>query len=247
MRLHVFGDSHSAFCFDRFRDTQIHWLGPRTMHGFSRDAPVIINRRVDYATENDIFLFIFGEIDIRCHIIRISNESGKHVPEITKVLVERYVHSVYETMLSYPDCRAILAQPPFPSDRRPNPAFPFIGTLEQRIAAHTIMGCHLQTEANRYGFLYLPFPQAYKTRDGGLIRKYSDDGVHIMPSEAREIVKSIETLTNAKIAFDMPWSEIVLRRIDYFLGRKLSRRGGLQRVYKQLSDNSGEYETSIAP
>lgn len=216
------------------------------MHGFSRNAPSVVNRRVDSATENDIFLFIFGEIDIRCHITRISNKSGKHVSEIIKDLVERYVHSVSEAMLSYPDCRAILAQPPFPSDRRPNPAFPFIGTLEQRIAAHTIMGCHLQMEANRYGFLYLPFPKAYKTTDGGLVRKYSDDGVHIMPSEAREIAKSIEALTNAGIAFHMPWTEIVLRRIDYFLGRNLSRRGGLQRVYKQLPDDSGEHETSLA-
>lgn len=229
--LYVFGDSHAAFCFDRVPEAQIHWLGPRTMHRFSLEADSVLPTRVATAAPGDVFVFVFGEIDIRCHILNIAERNGTQVSAVVEELVGRYVSSVALAMPRYKGCRAVLMQPPFPSDRRPNPEFPFVGTLDQRVEAHQILSSQMRSEAAKRGLLYLEIPKKYSTSGGGLRRMYSDDGVHIMPVEAGFLISSMGELIGRRVIFERSWLDVWARRANLVTGKKLSRRGGMLRKY----------------
>lgn len=236
MALYVFGDSHSAFCFDRVPEAQIHWLGARTMHRFSSEASSVLQRCVGAATPGDVFVFVFGEIDVRCHLLKVATRTGAPLSAVIEDLAERYALSIACAMTAFEGCHAVLLQPPFPTDRRPNPDLPFVGTLDQRIEAHRMLSVQLNIEAHKHGIKYLGFPKKYSAQRGDLCRKYSDDGVHIMPVEAGKLVSSLSSLLGKRLSFERAWGDIFARRINYYTGKKLRRRGGMRRHHPRYED-----------
>ncbi|MCK8780185.1 hypothetical protein M0654_09330 [Rhizobium sp. NTR19] len=223
MRLHVCGDSHSAYCFDRFENAVIKWLGPLTMHRAARDAEQIIRPLLSDVEADDIVVFILGEIDIRCHLIPVAERSGSSVDDEAAKLAHRYVLAI--SQLIGPSNAAVIVQPPYPADRRSNPELPFIGSLQHRIDTHQALSKHLMLAADAAGLHYLPFPRKYADARGGLRRKFSDDGVHIMPVEAAALAKSLSSLLDMKIKFHHSPLDIIRRRWNYLFGGSLRRRG----------------------
>lgn len=223
MRLHVFGDSHSAYCFDRFQGAEISWLGPKTMHRAAREVAEIVPALIETPHDDDVIVLIFGEIDIRCHLVPIAERSGLTIDVEAEALARRYIQSLKALKERMQGMRVVIVQPPFPCDRRPNSELPFRGSLEQRIEAHKALSKHLQAEAD--DILFLPMPQRYASKNGSLRRKFSDDGVHIMPVEAAPIAAELAKLLGARIKFNHAPVDIVRRRWNHLFGGSLKRRG----------------------
>jgi hypothetical protein len=65
--IHVFGDSHVSE-FSNIPGCLLHYVGPITMHRIGRDGLNFLDMTSYGVQENEVAIFVFGEIDCRCHI-----------------------------------------------------------------------------------------------------------------------------------------------------------------------------------
>lgn len=103
--IYVFGDSHASFCF-RERETivendfltyfhepshtqyPIHitsFIGV-TMHRVGRDSLSFLNIKQRGVKNGDVVVYVFGEVDVRCHI-------GKQRDQTKKLYQKLLIHS----------------------------------------------------------------------------------------------------------------------------------------------------------
>ena len=88
--INVFGDSHGSFMFSNERTQiprnersvfsytdgkkthkipfSINWFGSKTMHSIGRDGLMALNLKNFGVSEGDVAVFVFGEVDARCHV-----------------------------------------------------------------------------------------------------------------------------------------------------------------------------------
>ncbi len=97
--LHVFGDSHAHYLFSRAPGAIVNWLGPYTMHRIGRDGVDFLGRRVN---DGDKVLFVFGEIDVRCHMVRVDRERGNGIESVATDLASRYTAAVMQASVGLP-------------------------------------------------------------------------------------------------------------------------------------------------
>ena len=96
--IHVFGDSHANWGFSNFGKHHydynyntlnipfsVHWIINKTMHGIGKDGLRVLNIASYNMQENDIAVFVFGEIDARCHIGKQRDEQHRDVDQIITV------------------------------------------------------------------------------------------------------------------------------------------------------------------
>lgn len=140
--IHVVGDSHAVFCFtgkksgnindfsykDHTVQFSINWLGPITMHRIGRDGLSFLNITQFNVIENDIMIFVFGEIDVRCHIGKQRDFGGRNMDEILQCLVKNYCETIIKNRSLYQTVHCVVVNVVPPSDNGFNPEFPHYGT-----------------------------------------------------------------------------------------------------------------------
>ncbi|MGP4804827.1 hypothetical protein ACSV5G_13730 [Agrobacterium cavarae] len=224
MNLYVIGDSHAAYCFENIVETKICWLGPVTMNRLARDGLHFFEKVFNGFSSEDWIVFVVGEIDVRCHLLSVSVKEGRDLEDIAGELARSFVGRVADYSVSK-DFKAAVCQPMFPANRRPNPELPFVGTISERLRAHKILSEKLFIECERKGIPFLRLPEKFRGKDGLLRRKYSDDGVHIVPCEASSLIKPLYAATNKKLSFRYDFLTVLNRRFRYYAGRSLKRKG----------------------
>ena len=204
-RLHVFGDSHASACFDRFADADIYWLGPVTMHRVARDGADFV-AQVTEANQSDLFVFVFGEIDVRCHVGRIADIQGVARATLVADLVSRFVERIRLSM-SGRDGRVVICSVVPPSDFREDPNFPTYGTLDDRITITAMMNSSLRAAADEFGFIFLDFSRFYADRAGRLRMSRSDGAVHIGLDHTRQIRNELARVVGEPVRYrwDLWW------------------------------------------
>lgn len=151
--MHVFGDSHASYCFTQsiptmpFEETllnyksdnalknircKIHYLGAITMHRVGRDKLNFLDWRKYDIKNNDIVIYVFGEIDIRCHIGKQRDLLKRDLTEVMDTLMYKYMESILENKKNFPHTKIIVFTPPPPGNSY-NPSFPKYGAIEDRI------------------------------------------------------------------------------------------------------------------
>jgi hypothetical protein len=70
MVIHAIGDSHVKLNFGGDPRIVVHHLGPVTMRAVSKDGRNNISLKELGIVDGDSVIWCFGEIDVRCHIIR---------------------------------------------------------------------------------------------------------------------------------------------------------------------------------
>ncbi|PKA39733.1 hypothetical protein CWR43_31230 [Rhizobium sullae] len=195
------------------------------MHRIARDGPAFVRAITPDLSGHDAVVLMFGEIDVRCHLIPAAEKSGRSIQAEAHNLATRYLARMAAMKADLDGTQIVLAQPPFPSDRRPNTELPACGTLDQRIAAHRALSAALQELAEAAGLLFLPMPPRYADSRGALRRIYSDDGVHMMPCEAKAYVSALASLLGRPLRFRASPLSVLLRRWNYLFGGNIRRRG----------------------
>lgn len=206
--IHVIGDSHASFCFtgrnsiaptieythyiyslpgkNIYFPVTISWLGAKTMYGIGRDG-LDYNK---YGVKNgDIMVFIFGEIDIRCHIGRILDQKKKSEEEIINELATSFINRIINNKKKYKDLFCIVSMVIAPTDYFSNPKFPVYGTLQDRINFTKKLNAALQKECSENGISILNSFEYFTNQDGSLKKETSDHLVHINP-DLNYIVKN---------------------------------------------------------
>jgi len=198
--IHVFGDSHSSFCFSNNGKLAPHelsyfqiesneqqlsipfsikWLGSITMHRVGRDGIKFLNLKNHGIQENDIAVFVFGEIDARAHILKQRDEHNRPTEEIINTLVSNYMQTLNENKKQYNNITIISMSIIPPTDRCFNAKHPFYGTLNDRIAVTKQLNEKLKNECVMHGFEFLDIFDLCATPEGALKFEMSDTCVHI--------------------------------------------------------------------
>jgi hypothetical protein len=181
--MHVFGDSHFLL-YAALPRVVPHYLVGYTMHRVGRDGISSLNIENVDSSPNTVLAFVFGEIDVRVHVARQVEHSGRTSHQIIDDLITRYMSTICSVRAAYPDNPIILISvvPPAGMDY---PSFDYTlprgGTDEDRASWTQELNSRLHQYAVEYGFGYLDQYSPFANETGLFDLEYSDDGVHIRP------------------------------------------------------------------
>ena len=176
--IHVFGDSHSLE-FSLIPNCEVHHLGPITMHRIGRDGLNFLNLTKYSITNEKVVIFAFGEIDVRCHIGKIRDKSGKSLDRLIETLVNKYIYTILLNKTLYKNITCIVYSVTPPTDAEYNIQYPRYGTLADRINISKKLNAKLADVCSRWGIAFLDVYDHYANADGSLNGSLSDGGVHI--------------------------------------------------------------------
>lgn len=198
-QVHVFGDSHAMHCFtDHYTSDytfsyqevtlplSVHYLGPKTMHGVATQGIVESgvklgrNSLPQYGVaENDTVLFVFGEIDVRCHIAKQADQQRVGVDAVIESLATRYCDMIVRNRALYKKCTSIVMEVMPPCDQAYNPSYPRCGTIEERVVVTRQLNAKLKAACAERGILFFEIHDLLADANGILIAELSDGNVHV--------------------------------------------------------------------
>jgi FkbM family methyltransferase len=167
------------------------------MYRVGRDGAWFLKGWVAPRKNTDVVL-VFGEIDVRCHLGRISDSLGQSREEICAKAAEAFLDSVVESMPATGTGRVVVSCVPPPADGPGliNSDFPVYGTWADRAQTTKILNRILKEGAVRRGLLFLDFSAHYSTPEGFLVAALSDGSVHIDRPHAGPIIEELSKLLN---------------------------------------------------
>ena len=181
MRLHTFGDSHSAS--NRWNTINIdgleiilHYMSPMTCSKFSFDKDeILIGNGVK---SGEIVCFVFGEIDCRMHIHKHNHEYKDIIDEIIKhyfIAIKINADTIDNLTI------LVLSVTPVPKDGT------YITSNEWLSAGKDIdrkiyveyMNQKIKEKCEEYNYKFFDVYSRYCNEEGFLIPELSDGSVHI--------------------------------------------------------------------
>jgi hypothetical protein len=172
------GDSHSGI-FKPPHAQQIH-LGPVTMHRVGRDT---LNawQVLSQLPKDAVWVFSFGEIDVRCHVNNQVLINQRTPEEIIRTLVQGYENALNLCVQTYGVQVGVLGIPP-PcryAEHKNNPLYPFLGSDDDRLAYTMMMNSLLSQMCNSHNWVFFDTYPHYHDESGFLKEVISDGNVHI--------------------------------------------------------------------
>ena len=154
-------------------------IGPTTLYKVGRDDLYNLCRINELSTGQKCMLS-FGEIDIRCHIIKQSQTQLTSVRAIVDDLISSLKKRLLEFNYKLYDLHILSVLPPIKKDlcTGPNPQFPFIGTDEERKDATIYLNNGLKKICSELNIGYFNQYDLYVDKDGYLDLEKSDKIVH---------------------------------------------------------------------
>jgi hypothetical protein len=196
--IHAVGDSHAVFCFDNLTACSTHWLGPVTMYNIGRGGLRSLDLGWFDTKPTDAAIFVFGEIDVRCHLELAAQRLGKSIDDVVAELVKNYLSTINENRKIYNLSHWIVSNVIPPSNRKPNQKYPFFGQLATRIEITQKLNACIKTMCEKQGFLYFDLYTLFASPLGHLTDDLSDGHVHVAPNATVRIGQRLrEVLTEA--------------------------------------------------
>ncbi len=197
--IHSIGDSHAKSCFSNnpidyfgytehtkfiinnhwFAQCMVNWIGSITMHRVGRDGLRIVDVRRLPIKHGDIVIFVFGEIDVRCHIGKQRDQSRRSLDEIIDTLVTNYLATVRKNKEFMPQAYTVIMGILPPTDQAFNHVLPFYGTLNDRIEITKLLNQRLSLACQDAGILFLDIYDLFANAQGALNPALSDGIVHV--------------------------------------------------------------------
>jgi len=194
-KVHAVGDSHARFSFAGSPECIPHVIGATTMHRVGRDGLSHVNCQKLGVQENDTVIFVFGEIDVRCHIGIQRDRDKRNEDEIIKSLAQKYVETIIANRKLFQKIHCVIFAVVPPSKTRYNdPLFPFYGSLNDRISLTKKLNACLQQEALKHSLPILDVSADYATAAGSFRPELSDGRVHIGPQSTGPVQQKLAML-----------------------------------------------------
>jgi hypothetical protein len=217
--VHVIGDSHVYNCFTpnaaigcrnhvlvserdvaptptRYAYQFSHHLGGRTMHHAGAPGELLAVARDCAVRDGDAVVWVFGEIDVRCHILKQHVEQQRALDEVIETLARAYIRSVLEVARFYPATTHVVFAPIPPLDN-PNyssATLPVFGSIEERVAATRQVRDVLRGLCERHALRYLEAPKVFETERGDLRWELSDQFCHIARADQGPVLDALYAL-----------------------------------------------------
>jgi len=183
MIIHTFGDSHAnaGWTYFKNRYMKFHSLGPKLCFSFGRDKLKLLNIRDYNVEENDIVIFCFGEIDLRCNIQKYLTDTNTYKVSIDTI-IDNYFKAIEENIKQYNHLNVCVYNV-VPTVEKYNtfefPGHPFMGTDEERKTYVNYFNSKCSEYCLKYKYTFFDIHDKYCDSKGYLNKKYSDDNVHI--------------------------------------------------------------------
>jgi hypothetical protein len=178
-----YGDSHGIMMFINLsvENTNLCDIG-KTMFSLGRDTRINNFRPTD-TDENSTVCFVYGEIDVRCHIGK-QVALGADYYVVCTSLVDKYFMAIKQLVKKYKQIIIVGVPPPTDeTDHRHTGAhekpLPFVGTNAERVLYTNTLNASLKRACSEYGFKFFDPYDPYKRADGCLNYSLSDNCVHI--------------------------------------------------------------------
>jgi hypothetical protein len=174
--LRIIGDSHAQACFQGFPGAEIEAINSRTAWRIARDGVEIEGKVWTPPSADDVTCWCFGEIDCRCHIVRISIRDvfERTMNDVVTELSRKYVRRIAK----YPGRKIICSVVP-PSDLADSPEYPISGELRMRARATQMFNTFNWWLCQECNVEHCNFYDAYALPDGSLNQSLSDGNVHV--------------------------------------------------------------------
>jgi hypothetical protein len=154
------------------------------MHRIARDGRNAFRMQDRNIHDGDTVVWCFGEIDVRCHVIRQARLQNTSVDAIVAGSAQTYLRSVDEITREAGRCNTILLAVIPPTNQANNPDFPTVGSLVERIRARVLLNEALEREGAARGFQFLnPYSEFMDPR-GALKESMPDSNIHCGPASA---------------------------------------------------------------
>ena len=239
--IHVFGDSHSRLYGSKSLTDYIcnvYYVGAITMFRIGRDKLLIDDLKkisktwyadyktnakpmykhlnypdIDTVNKGDYVIFVFGEIDVRNHLIKQSNKQHKPIINIIKDLAESYVSTIARNKEIYPDVNLIIQSIMPPTCEKnvlePTKDYPHYGTIEERVLVNKLLNTELKRLCEVYNIKFLDTTTYYENDNSA----YPVNGLEKSCLEG-ELDKRIK---DASVHVDMNYPEgyvVALKQLD---------------------------------
>jgi hypothetical protein len=173
------GDSHSAASFTGISDCTVHWIGPRTLFRVGRDGIEGLNVKDYGVEENDTVVFVFGEIDVRCHLLKQRDLQQIPTELLIKLMVKKYISTLLLNKLQFNCLHVVIFCVLPPTDAAFNPEYPIYGSLQDRIEVTKLLNQELIQSAYENNIYTINVYDAYANHFGAFDANKSDGNVHI--------------------------------------------------------------------
>lgn len=194
--IHVFGDSHCRLYgspYLSFYSCNVYYVGPMTMHRVGRDNMRLAelqnaSKRFyetylktatpeyshmtypenDVIKDDDLVIYVFGEIDIRAHLVR-QLDKGRNEFEVLNELASRYISTVKSNQNEYKHVKFGVQSITPPTDEKKmeesGEEYPVYGDLETRMKCTHTINKMLKQMCEENNILFLDTHSYYKNDD----------------------------------------------------------------------------------
>lgn len=187
---HVIGDSHTL-CFQH-ESFIIHHIGPATAYRLNFEKSTIKSREKVLEIINKIYknipiniLFVFGELDTRIHINKISNEKNISKSLVIDETIKSYMNFLKFIKKEFPLISVYVFNILPQGEEGNRYKFPFYANRQTRSKIAEEMNKKLKKSSSENKFKYIYIYDKLIDKDGNRIKKYVFDEVHfnrkIMP------------------------------------------------------------------
>lgn len=167
----IVGDSHAQACFQGFPGAHVEAINGRT-------AWRVANNGIDDVPfsphSDDTVVWLFGEVDCRCHLRRVADRGGHDVDDVVAILAKRYVRRI----ALYPGRHVVCSVVPA-ADVDMNRDYPTYGDIHQRVYVTRKFNEFLACRCLRNGIAFCDYHAAFATPGGWLDASLSDGNVHV--------------------------------------------------------------------
>ncbi len=180
MSIHTIGDSHSYFGWSEIIN---HHLGPVLCYSFGNEKLNRCEIRNFNIKDGDTIIFCLGEIDCRCHIHKYISNTLTY-QEIINNIIHNYFEAIKlnitTSQINFKNVCVYNVVPPIQKfNTVENPAYPYLGTDEERKKYVLYFNQVLKEKCNEYNYIYFDIYNHYVDTNGFLRKDLSDGNVHI--------------------------------------------------------------------
>lgn len=196
--IHVFGDSHSRLYASKHMTDYIcnvYYVGAITMFRIGRDglliddlkqisknwyAEYIPNAKPQYKhlkypsndtiQPGDYVIFVFGEIDVRNHLLKQRDRQHRPINELVTDLAAAYVSVILQNKVTYPNTHLGIQSIIPPISRQHvkdlSEEYPDYGTIEERIVINRMLNAELEELCRQNSIMFFDPTSYYENNYG---------------------------------------------------------------------------------
>ena len=169
--LFVIGDSHATCSFKDIPDIRIHYVGPVTLKRVGALGDVFISNKVSEMklTPEDVLIFAFGEIDVRCYVkVNLEHRRNPDLYSLLRGWVMNYVNHI--SLMETNGARIALMSvvPPATLSSAQSVDWPVSGSDGERVLYTQKINELLRDECDKRNWVYLDVYSEYADEKGML-------------------------------------------------------------------------------